>query len=297
MGRVATDGHEAGGEAGDAPARQRARAGLSASAAAGLLGLMAAVVVAYVATAPVTRASANGAVGSAPTTEAPPITTTAPDPPAPTTTTAAPPSTPPVTPPATTTPTTAVEPPAPSGPVVAVVGDSLAFSAALQLDPAWTAAGFTPRSAVAPGRQIPVIGLDGQISSGLDAIRSLKESGQPALWVVQLGTNDIFFEPFDGDRYAELVTVVLDEIGPGVPVVWVDVWRADRPAQSQRFNDVLKVISAQRPQLHLADWVRVARTEPVLRPDGVHLNELGVERFTRTLVDAAIVVYATSAAG
>jgi hypothetical protein len=185
----------------------------------------------------------------------------------------------------------------PTGPVVAVVGDSLAFSAALQLDPAWRAAGFIPRNAVAPGRQIPVIGLDGQISSGLDAVRSLKAAGQPALWVVQLGTNDIFFEPFDGDRYAALVTSVLDAIGPGVPVVWVDVWRADRPAQSQLFNDVLEVISTQRPQLHLANWVRVAQSEPVLRPDGVHLNPFGVERFTRTLVDAAIVVHATSAAG
>jgi hypothetical protein len=293
MGRVATDAGQAGGEAGDAPARPRTRAGLSAPAAAGLLGLMAAVVLAYVATAPVTRAAANvaGAVDPVPTTAAPATTTPPPDPPAPTTT--APPST--TT--ATTTPPADPPPAAPAGPVVAVVGDSLAFSAALQLEPAWEAAGFTAREQIAPGRQIPVVGLEGEVSSGLDAITSLKEAGPPALWVVQLGTNDIFFEPFDGDRYAELVTAVLDAIGPGVPVVWVDVWRADRPDQSQRFNDVLKVISTQRPQLHLADWVSVARTEPVLLPDGVHLNPFGLERFTRTLVDAAIVVHATTTAG
>jgi hypothetical protein len=297
MGTVATGGQQAGGETDDAPTRRRDRSGLSAPAAAGLLGLMAAVVVAYVATAPVTRASANvaGAVEVASSSEAPTTSTTTAPPDPPPSTTTPPPSVATTVPPTTVPATTAA--PTPARPVVAVVGDSLAFSAALQLDPAWQAAGFTPRAEIAPGRQIPVIGLDGQVSSGLDAIRSLKEAGQPALWVVQLGTNDIFFEPFDGDRYAELVTSVLDAIGPGVPVVWVDVWRGDRPAQSQLFDDVLQVIATQRPQLHLADWVHVAQTEPVLRPDGVHLNPFGVERFTRTLVDAAIVVHATSAAG
>jgi hypothetical protein len=294
MGTVATEGRQAGGETDDAPPRRRDRSGLSAPAATGLLGLMAAVVVAYVATAPVTRASANvaGAVAPAPAADASTTSTTtpSPDPPAPSTT---PPPTAP-TAPITAAPTTTAAPTL-ARPVVAVVGDSLAFSAALQLDPAWKEAGFTPRAELAPGRQIAVIGLDGQVSSGLDAIRSLKAAGQPALWVVQLGTNDIFFEPFAGDRYAELVTSVLDAIGPGAPVVWVDVWRGDRPAQSQLFDDVLKVIASQRPQLHLADWVRVARTEPVLRPDGVHLNPFGLERFTRTLVDAAVVVHATSA--
>ena len=53
-------------------------------------------------------------------------------------------------------------------PVVAVVGDSLAYSAATALGAALRAVGADPVLRVAPGRRIPVWGLVGQISPGLD---------------------------------------------------------------------------------------------------------------------------------
>ena len=196
---------------------------------------MAAVVVAYVATAPVTRASANVAAPVTAATDPAPATS-APDP-----------TTPPTPPPTPARdhdgwrrcrarplrhhhppPRLPRQPSAQADPVVAVVGDSLAFSAAEQLGPAFEAAGFTPRTDIAPGRQIPVVGLEGDVSSGLDAIRGLQAGAPPALWVVQLGTNDVFFEPRDGHRYVALISSVLDAIGPGVPVVWVEVWRSDQ---------------------------------------------------------------------
>jgi lysophospholipase L1-like esterase len=222
---------------------------------------MVAMVVAYVATAPVRHAAANTTAAAA--TE-----------PAPSTTTAA------LT--VTTPTTTAVDP------VVAVVGDSLAYSIGGLLDPALELAGFTVQTDLAPGRQVAARGLDGQISAGLEAIQTLK-AADPVLWVVQLGTNDVMFEAATTARYAELVAAALDAIGPGPPVVWVNIWRADRPTESAMFDAVLRLIALQRPQLRVADWHAVAVREPVLAPDGVHLNDDGLRRFTQTIVDAAAV--------
>jgi lysophospholipase L1-like esterase len=221
---------------------------------------MVAVVVAYVATAPVRHAAAN--VAAATEAPLPPLSTT----PAP----------------AVTTPTTTA-----SDPVVAMVGDSLAYSAGGFLAPAFEAAGFTPRTDLAPGRRIAARGLDGQISTGFEAIQALK-AADPALWVVQLGTNDVMFEAATTARYAQLVSSMLDVIGPDAPVVWVNIWRTDRRTESTMFDAVLRLISVRRPQLHVADWQSVAAHEPVLDSDGVHLNDEGLQRFTETVVDSVL---------
>jgi hypothetical protein len=176
-------------------------------------------------------------------------------------------------------PTTTVRSPVP---IVAVVGDSLAYSAATALDAALRAAGADPVLRVAPGRRIPVWGLDGQISPGLDEAKQLRAS-TPAVWVVQLGTNDIAAEPLDRARYQELVTKMLDTIGADVPVVWVNVHRNDRPEASRAFDDTLRLVARTRPNLTIADWDAVAGHEPVLAADGIHLGAAGADRFVETI--------------
>jgi hypothetical protein len=178
-------------------------------------------------------------------------------------------------------------------PIVAVVGDSLAYSAATALDSALRAAGVDPVLRVAPGRRIPVWGLDGQISPGLDEAKELRSS-TPAVWVVQLGTNDIAAEPLDRARYQELVTTMLDTIGD-VPVVWVNVHRNDRPEASRAFDDTLRLVARTWPKLTIADWDAIADHEPVLAADGIHLGAEGADRFVQTI--AVAVRQAGSAAG
>jgi hypothetical protein len=179
-------------------------------------------------------------------------------------------------------------------PIVAVVGDSLAYSAATALDAALRAAGVDPVLRVAPGRRIPVWGLDGLISPGLVEAKKLRSS-TPAVWVVQLGTNDIAAEPLDRVRYQELVTRMLDTIGADVPVVWVNVHRADRPEASRAFDDTLRLVAQTRPNLTIADWDAVADNEQVLAADGIHLGAAGADRFVETI--ALAVREAGSAAG
>jgi hypothetical protein len=179
-------------------------------------------------------------------------------------------------------------------PVVAVVGDSLAYSAATPLFTALRELGGNPVLRVAPGRRIPVWGLDGQISPGLDEVRKLRSSA-PAVWVVQLGTNDVAAEPFSRARYRELVTAMLDTIGPGAPVVWVNIHRDDRPAESRAFDDTLRLVARTWPGLTIADWDAVAQREAVLAADGIHLGDRGTARFVATIAGA--VSRAGSAAG
>ncbi len=293
----------------------------TAHLAAALLLLMAAVVVAYAAAAPVERAAAHesaapgrlaSTVAVAP--ESPPSSVPS-TPPSTAAAAPAPPSTaPPTTPPATATappvPTTgapapapatsAPPPPAPPSTVPApagsparspvrllgVVGDSLAFSAAGLIDPALRAATFTPVLDVMPGRRIRVPDPKLGASAGRDAAAALA-AFHPALWVIQLGTNDVFYEQANRDRYFALISSMLDAVGPDSAVVWINIWRADQARASLLFDDVLQQTAAVDRHLHVADWATVARTEPVLRPDGVHLSERGVQRFTETIVNAA----------
>ena len=241
--------------------------GSSAPLAVAMVTLMAGVVVAYGVTAPVPA--------SASAEDAAPVTTV---------TAVAPPAVEPPPAPASAEPVPAAPEP-PARPVVAVIGDSLAYSVASELDGRLRAAGTEPVLDVAPGRRIPTWGLEGQITPGLDVVRSLR-SLQPDAWVVQLGTNDVAYEPLDQSRYAFWIIALLEAAGPDAPVVWVNVHRADRPAEAAAFDAVLALLDAERPQLRVADWAAVAATEPVLAPDGVHLAPEGGGRFAGVIADA-----------
>jgi hypothetical protein len=106
------------------------------------------------------------------------------------------------------------------------------------------------------------------------------------VWVVQLGTNDVAYEPLDQGRYAFWIIAQLEAAGPDAPVVWVNVHRADRPAEAAAFDAVLALLDAERPQLRVADWAAVAATEPVLAPDGVHLAPEAGGRYAGVIADA-----------
>jgi lysophospholipase L1-like esterase len=277
-----------------------------------LLLLMSAMVVGYVATAPVSRAAAHPAEAAAPVpvsvtvpAAAASAAPTAPPPPAPQpapqtapgpSPTAAPRATTPAAPP----PQAAAEPAAapaaapqpsaaaarPARRLIGVVGDSLSFSVAGLLGPRLEAVGLAPLVDVVPGRRIPVANTNPVASAGVDAAEGVA-AFHPSLWIVQLGTNDVFFEQPDRDHYAALIAAMLDQTGRDVPVVWVNVWRKDRATASRLFDEVLQQTALVDPHLHVADWATVARSEPVLGADGVHLDQAGEQRFIDTIMNTA----------
>jgi GDSL-like Lipase/Acylhydrolase family len=169
--------------------------------------------------------------------------------------------------------------PRPAG-SMAIVGDSLAVGYWAGLDDAVRQAGFGPFRMEARSARRSVVAIEGS-TSGIDAIRHIRNDGFDArVWVVALGTNDINLtanSPGEPDR---TITTVLDEIGPGHLVVWVNVHAGRSAANAASFNARLATIAAQRGDMHVADWATLAAANPDwIREDGVHNTARGaVER-------------------
>jgi hypothetical protein len=104
---------------------------------------------------------------------------------------------------------------------------------------------------------------------------------------VQLGTNDV--TPIGDDERAlrREIDAMLQEIGPGRRIVWVNVYHAWQPAASATFNRVLDEIASRRPDMVVADWASRATLGDYLGLDGVHLTLSGTVAFAELIVDAA----------
>jgi lysophospholipase L1-like esterase len=126
----------------------------------------------------------------------------------------------------------------------------------------------------ASGRRISAGGGAG--SSGVDAVVALAPS-RPDLWVIALGTNDVF-QYDDEDSYRNEIAALLKALPPDAPVVWVDTYLAEDPERSAEFNRALRDTLAFRGTASMADWANVAGGDGVLR-DGIHPSEEGAQMF------------------
>jgi lysophospholipase L1-like esterase len=171
---------------------------------------------------------------------------------------------------------------------VAVVGDSLTVPISGALRQQLARAGWKDvRVDAAVGREIATSSL---APSGVAAVSDLKKRGfDPPAWIVALGTNDIA-KTGDPNLMRTRIEQLVDAIGDR-RVLWVNIWRSDSPALSERarqFNDVLASVAAERPNLDVDDWASEADGRPELfGPDKVHLNLRGDDERVKQLVDAA----------
>ncbi len=141
------------------------------------------------------------------------------------------------------------------------------------------------------GRRIS--GLSSTRYSGNAALKQLTADGvRPTAVIVALGTNDVAI--FSKRReYAALIRELMTTIG-NIPVVWVNVHRADTPSNvnhSRLFNTTLERTLAEYPLASAYDWVAVTQKDPkVLDPDKIHLTSLGNEVRTQVYLDLAAVL-------
>jgi hypothetical protein len=65
---------------------------------------------------------------------------------------------------------------------------------------------------------------------------------------------------------------MLDRIGPGRRVVWVNLYLPGDPERMAEWNGALAVVAQERPDaLRVYDWARVAARHPVwMAPDRIH---------------------------
>lgn len=123
---------------------------------------------------------------------------------------------------------------------------------------------------------------------GLDQLKRAKELDQlPEHVMIALGTNDISWEePATTERR---VNTMLDRLGPDRQVLWVDLdiaYSEFSIARANWFNDMIREVAQQRPNVKVVPWKKIARAEKVGRFDGIHYGPQGYRLRARTLTDA-----------
>jgi len=112
----------------------------------------------------------------------------------------------------------------------------------------------------------------------------------PTVVVVALGTNDAGYpnpSPGASAGFGAHAAQLLDQIGPGPCVVWVDVAQVGDPALQNELNTINRGINALPVRgVRVARWSDVVATDPAVLIDRVHLSHHGVERRIKLLDDA-----------
>ncbi len=185
-------------------------------------------------------------------------------------------------------PSTGPSTPPPDAGAIAVVGDSLSVQAAGAVQRELPAAGWHVLLLdTQMGRRITA---QPQVppSSGITAVRALRAaSGDPLTWVIELGTNDVPAIGTDVRAAEQLIEAMLDEIGPGRRVVWVNVYQGPQQAAAVAFNRALDQVAARRTGTVVADWASRAWYDGYLAADRVHLTDAGKEAYASMIAGAA----------
>jgi hypothetical protein len=247
-------------------------------------------------------ASGDAAPSTVPVTTLLAATTTTTSSVVPTTTTTLPPTT------TTTTTTTTTQPPlggtATACNGVALIGDSTAvgldgsngdLSGAETIGAQLAAIGVTDlRLDVSGGRSI-VETLAGQ-TNGSEAINAIQSTGFAGCWVILLGTNDAAnIAAGSNADAARRVGRILDAVA-GEPTLWLtaSTVRTDgfwaRP-NTLVWNDQLRSLVSQAPNVGVADWDGVASQQAWFVSDGIHPNSTGLAARSRFIADNLRVFY------
>ena len=174
-------------------------------------------------------------------------------------------------------------------PTVGIVGDSITFVAADAIRDVLMVNGLSEVTIDAvPGRRVSVGNGTTEPLSGLQAMRDLLAAGtDPDVWVVALGSNDVFTSA--PDRYGVVIDEMLALIPEHATVVWIDLYLPGAPADAAAFNAEL----ARRDRITVGSWWAVAGVPDagLVMDDQVHPSEAGKAAF------AGVIAYALGALG
>jgi hypothetical protein len=171
---------------------------------------------------------------------------------------------------------------------LAVVGDSLSVQSTNDQRSALQQAGWQSIVIDAESlRRIPKDSTTQPPYSGVAAVRDIRAHGaDPHTWIVELGTNDIGHTGTNSLSIIKVINTMLDEIGPGHRIVWINIYQGQQPERTATWNQVLEEVVAGRGDLVLGDWAAVAKTSGYLVEDHVHLTAKGAKAFADIIVAA-----------
>lgn len=164
---------------------------------------------------------------------------------------------------------------------IAIVGDSLTQAAEPEIMEAF--GDVEPHVEGLANRRM--VSRSPGVSSGEEVVEEILETGEPDLWIVALGTNDVGAGESPEDFEAN-VEAIVDEIPDDAPLIWVDVWIRDRPAEVIAANAIIRDVLADRPDTAVVNWYQYGDDDGVIVGDGVHLTDAGRTRFADAMADA-----------
>ena len=115
-------------------------------------------------------------------------------------------------------------------------------------------------------------------NTGLTSVDMIREkSGDSDLWIVALGTNDAGL--YKRDKCAEIIASMMDRIGTGHYVMWVNIYLPEKQLRQENWNTALTTVAGDYPDsMFILDWASLAAdNRNWLANDGIHCSGKGYQ--------------------
>ena len=170
---------------------------------------------------------------------------------------------------------------------ISVIGDSLTEGTVRYQADAFAAVGWAQSSIDAHNSRGVRTKVKADPHTGLTAVDAVREtSGEPDVWVIALGTNDAGI--FSKDKHADLIREMLDHIGSGHSVMWVNIYLPDTRKRQVAWNSALAEVASERPnELIVFDWASLAQNQRWMANDLVHCTGKGYQHRATAIAEAS----------
>ncbi len=129
---------------------------------------------------------------------------------------------------------------------VSVIGDSLTIGTMPYQPGALSGAGWARSTIDAHGSRGIRTKVRSDKHTGLTAVDAIRSTaGDSVLWVVALGTNDAGL--YSKAKQPDMIRLMMDRIGPGHRVLWVNIYLPAKPVRHESWNGALQTVAAERP--------------------------------------------------
>lgn len=170
---------------------------------------------------------------------------------------------------------------------VSVVGDSLTIGTMPFQADAFATAGWGHSAVDAYGSRGIRTKIRKDLHTGLTAVDAIKaKSGDSDLWVIALGTNDAGI--YANSKHPALIRMMMDQIGSGHKVMWVNIYLPETPERQDHWNSALSTVAEERSDdMIVFDWAAVAAANPQwLANDQIHCSNKGYRERATAIAEA-----------